>query len=363
VKRRSIHKDPIIDALRELTPFVGPHPDLAFLNPQCAEYQRIDNYQVGAASEVIERLTAILLNDPILQSFEDTTLQKSPGSEGFYPDTLRRMAQWLLAQSRKRTPEEVLDQLETFVRTNSVRVRHIVGLWGIHPSHPIDIYPGVTFMPLSLLPPSYWTDELTDVSVYRHLLPYKPMFTLRPKVNAALVQEFVQRPVFTSSSVRTRAEQEAVQATLRVVHAQYETMLEVARCLVLVDDSPVSPILNWYHPDDTPLFGGAQSGGWTGLEHIYRFGVPVKDFEEDSVKSLVNNYFRLDKATRDQLRVPLARLNSSMMQKQNIEDAAIDLGIALEALLTKERDHDAPVSYLLRLRGTHLLGGDPETRR
>jgi hypothetical protein len=119
--------DPIINALRELTPFVGPHPDLALLNPQCAEYQRIDNYQVDATSEVIERLTAILHNDPILQTFEDTTLQSTLGSEGFYPDTLRRMAQWLLAQSRKRTPEEVLDQLETFVRTNSVRVRHIVG--------------------------------------------------------------------------------------------------------------------------------------------------------------------------------------------------------------------------------------------
>lgn len=63
--------------------------------------------------------------------------------------------------------------------------------------------------------------------------------------------------------------------------------------------------------------------------------------------------------------MPLTRLNSSMMrtQKNEVEDAAIDLGIAMEALLTRDRDHDASVSYLLRLRGTLLLGGDPDTRR
>ena len=220
-------------------------------------------------------------------------------------------------------------------------------------------------MPLSSLPTSKWKDELTDVNVYRRSLPYNSMFTGRPQVDAALVQEFVQRPVFTSSRVRTQAEQETVRATVNVVRKQFETMMEVAQCLVLVDDSPVSVILSWYQPDDTPLFGGAQGGGISALEHIYRFGVTAKDFDQDSVKSLLSNYFRLDKATRDWLRVPLTRLNSSMVQTRTnkVNDAAIDLGIAMEALLTKERDHDAPISYLLRLRGTLLLGGNPDIRR
>ncbi len=190
-------------------------------------------------------------------------------------------------------------------------------------------------MPLSSLPTSNWKHELTDVNVYRHSLPYNSMFTGRPQVDAALVQEFVKRPVFTSSRVRTQAEQETVRATVNVVRKQFETMMEVAQCLVLVDDSPVSVILSWYQPDDTPLFGGAQGGGISALEHIYRFGVTAEDFDQDSVKSLLSNYFRLDKATRDWLHVPLTHLNSSMVQMRTnkVNDAAIDLGIAMEALL------------------------------
>lgn len=83
MKRRGVRKDLIISALRDLRRFVGPHPDLAFLNPQCAEYQRIDNYQVDASPDIIERLTVILRDAPILQCFEDTTLQSNPGSERF----------------------------------------------------------------------------------------------------------------------------------------------------------------------------------------------------------------------------------------------------------------------------------------
>lgn len=253
----SIGKGPIIYALNDLAPSVGPPPDLAALNPRCAEYQRIDNYQVGAASEIVERLTAVLRDDPILRRFENTTLQSSPGSEGFYGrDTLRRMAQWLLAQSRKRGPEEVVDQLETFVRTNSVRVRHVVALWGIHPSRQIEVHPGIRFVPLTSLPRSRYKDELTDVSVYRHPLPYERAFTLRPKADAALVQEFAQEPVFSSGRLRTEAEHQKAADTLGVVHEQHETMLEIARCLALAQNSAVYPILHWYHPDDTPLFGG-----------------------------------------------------------------------------------------------------------
>lgn len=51
------------------------------------------------------------------------------------------------------------------------------------------------------------------------------------------------------------------------------------------------------------------------------------------------------------------------MAHQPIEAAAIDLGIAAEALLTRDRDHDAPISYLLRTRGALLLGGSADERR
>jgi hypothetical protein len=52
-----------------------------------------------------------------------------------------------------------------------------------------------------------------------------------------------------------------------------------------------------------------------------------------------------------------------VLRQGPIVDQAIDLGIALEALLLHDIDGPEQLGFRLRLRGTLLLGGDLETRR
>jgi hypothetical protein len=63
------------------------------------------------------------------------------------------------------------------------------------------------------------------------------------------------------------------------------------------------------------------------------------------------------------LHVALDRLNRALIPPWgNLVDRAIDLGIALEALLLHDSDN-AELSYRLRLRGARLLDGDLAARR
>lgn len=65
--------------------------------------------------------------------------------------------------------------------------------------------------------------------------------------------------------------------------------------------------------------------------------------------------FNLDQKTRSELRVPLDRLNQSR-RHHNETEKAIDLGIALEALLLNDRERDDSIALPFRLRGAWLLG-------
>ncbi len=100
-------------------------------------------------------------------------------------------------------------------------------------------------------------------------------------------------------------------------------------------------------------------------QDTFYFSIDKQDYRVSEIQALVQKYQDLEDSTKKRLRTPLTRLNQGRRQLEHhsIEAAAIDLGIAAEALLTQDRDRDAPISFLLRTRGTLLLGGTPETRK
>jgi ribosomal protein S18 len=61
----------------------------------------------------------------------------------------------------------------------------------------------------------------------------------------------------------------------------------------------------------------------------------------------------------------LSRLNQGRrhLEHDTVEAAAIEFGISAEALLTQDRDANAPISFILRARGTLLLGGTSDERK
>jgi hypothetical protein len=83
---------------------------------------------------------------------------------------------------------------------------------------------------------------------------------------------------------------------------------------------------------------------------------------DEHVRELVEKYLDLGAHLKKKLAVPIQRLNQAL-KRLDMVDRAIELGVALEALLVDDRDHDAPISYLLRIRGSWLAGGTLEERK
>ena len=85
-------------------------------------------------------------------------------------------------------------------------------------------------------------------------------------------------------------------------------------------------------------------------------------FDAKIAQEIVASYWQLDSSTREALRTPLERLNLAI-RRVRVVDAAIDLGIALEALLLRDLPQDGPISYSMRLRGAWLWGGGAQGRK
>jgi hypothetical protein len=146
----------------------------------------------------------------------------------------------------------------------------------------------------------------------------------------------------------------------------YNSAEELALVVALCAPRPIFPLGQWYQrPIDLPLVGTL--GGYSGPtnDHPFYIAIDQQDYPVTEIEALVRRYRALDPNTRRRLRTPLSRLNQGRRQQAHhtVEAAAIDLGIAAEALLTQDRDPDAPISFTLRARGTLLLSGTPEERR
>lgn len=139
---------------------------------------------------------------------------------------------------------------------------------------------------------------------------------------------------------------------------------DILRCLTLLGPSGVVAVANWVElQDDVPFKG--YLGSFTPmfeLNYIASGCVEVSHDELEAIKSLLSNYINLDPTLKQFLLVPLIRLNYAIRKSTDI-DVAIDLGIALEALLTHGRTENDPISLIFRLRAAFFLGESDFDRR
>lgn len=83
---------------------------------------------------------------------------------------------------------------------------------------------------------------------------------------------------------------------------------------------------------------------------------------EQTCKRVLSKYLQATEQLLRTVQIPISRLNQYFNRFEQVE-AAIDLGIALEVLFVSDRDLDAPIGYLLRLRGAIWIGGGAARRR
>jgi Apea-like HEPN len=179
--------------------------------------------------------------------------------------------------------------------------------------------------------------------------------------SSALVTKLRYTPLFywpeghdDLKSYRTASEAAQLSVTTAVDHLHEARML-----LSLLELNPTYRMA-WVQAKDLSISEGMDLGWWSHQDGE----VPSYDFViESSHVELANAFFNIDTTTRrNVLHIPLDRLDRSLHEK-DFADRAIDLGIALEALLLHEQRGDrGELKFRLGLRGAWLAGEDANER-
>jgi Apea-like HEPN len=325
------------ERLRSLSSQIRPIKELEKFNPKSGFYEEIVNWHVDNSDGLVEQIVEVFSTIPQLSPYNEGRIRSSPTSTGSVHWS--SIANWLLAQARLRSADEVVTQLEESVSLDSAPMSEVIVLWGLHPTSPMKLTHDIYLVPITDLIPSRARDSVTGIDPN---LSVVGTFFPGPRCTAAIKRDFLH------TGILDKGEGQSIPsaATMR--------MKEIVKCLCLINDRPVCELASWYEcPLSTPIIGGVPGWGGQAVEHTFQFLIDPVNYDEISARSIVERFLNFTDSERQRLYIPLSRLNTALRSTDNA-DKALDLGIAIESLLGAGQDD---ISYKVRQRGTLLLGG------
>jgi hypothetical protein len=313
------------------------------LRPSDENYVRTQT-EVGITPAAFEAYVAALRVDPDMAAFDNTFANSAFGFGGGVSVGLPNMARLLLAQAiATQDVAGTVERLISFRAANSAAATAVVAVSGIKTSEPIKLGHDVSLIPITALPRS--TQRGIALRQDRG-----GFFGPRFPVTCAFTTQFKFEPVFYEP--KTPQPPTEIAAHLLVRKAQ--TLLEEALDLLGVLGVYPQFQMSWVQPDDW-LAGVAMNAGWQIAPSTHLAG--EAEVPKQEAEGLAAAYFALDPTKRAQvLRIPLDRLGRAGRER-DIADRAIDLGIALEALLLHDLEPDrGELGFRLSLRGAWLIG-------
>ncbi len=304
---------------------------------------------VTAPPGTLDELVATLAQQPDLDLFNGGYMNTGLG---VHKVTLDQLAKWLVAQSLTWNSQEALDRLDRFLHRQHQPALEILGIAGIELDRSVDLIKGIRLVPFSEIP------ELAAVEMLDRYgdgaIPYFDGISFRAPMSAAMVAHYSDLPRLSKDAP----------GPSDPIWSQLKRWIMYKACTVLTlfGPSAPAPAIYWIFSDPSvPLGQAGVSWGITPHE-IY----PTKAFQLkdclDEVQSLIARYFDLPALVQTSLEMVLTRLNLSM-RRMSPADAAVELRIALEALLARELDENAPIGYSIRLRGACLAASSAQDRR
>ena len=181
---------------------------------------------------------------------------------------------------------------------------------------------------------------------------------LRSPIRAALITRFAYQPVFYIPENPQPPEKMAA----KIPTGKAQDLLAEAASLLALAGTPSVYRMFWVQPEDWMMSAGITAGWqWSSSDPAISEQPVPQDIEAEAAA-----YFALPAADRNRyLRIPLDRLNRALLDR-DFADKAIDLGIALEALLLHESGDPrerGELKYRLGLRAAWLLGEDAAERQ
>jgi Apea-like HEPN len=317
-------KNAIVSILGRCSGASSSEPLLADLPPW------LERERIKTPPQLLADLVAALKEQEELAIFDDRMQQIVDGA---FRANLEQLAHWLIRRAARVGPENAVEDLRRYVSSDKYEVEETCLLDGVTIAESIEVADGISLIPFQQLPDSRHKEMFTPTMWnYRLSHPRAALTckTLYPKHHGAEMVDLIRRQ---------------------------DEFADIVLVLTLI--GPGCPVviaswtraLDWVPMSDHAIassrpFGAGQAKGIVDLSTA----------ETEKLRSLYSLFKNLPSDERRHLRVPLDRLNRASRWTDRTT-AAIELGIAFEALLLNDLDDDrGELSVRLRLRGARLLG-------
>lgn len=294
----------------------------------------------------------------VLKAFRDISLESHLENgrlelpDGYsYEINARLVAQWLIARGFNSEPEAAIEELRGLLEECPRRFWVCFGLSGIEVSGKVDMGNGMFLCDIASAPASPHLEHYSGRTPETGRLSPVDHYS---QAKAVLVMERLE-PV--------RLRHGPFQIGSLPLFPERTQMHRVIQCLPLFGPNAATVVADWRQMDEgvsIPGFdwrprGGSAIGDLRTLRSLPFFDDPRR-------LEIISRFLELSDSRRMVLSVGLSRFTQAM-RRDHIEDRAIELRIALEALLSSDRNHNTPISHLIRQRGGIALGTSPEDRK
>jgi len=250
------------------------------------------------------------------------------------------LAGWLVRIALEESPEIAVNYLRQYVESVELPFLASLAVGGIEITNRSPLGGGLEIIPWEQYPDSH---EKRTISGLFH----PPLAWQRP--SAVIVSEEIFEKLNLSSKQHDDYK--------HVVYS-FSRFRDAMLCIGL--SGPVAPyaLASWLEP---PAWGSFTSGGFS-LPELIGFPKlkPMVSSTLEDARTLHESFLATDEDFRVVLRLAMERLNSAMLRKSPV-DAAIDLGIALEAIFLEDVAGSELV-FRLKLRASRFLRDDLDER-
>lgn len=298
-----------------------------------------------------EQLTNLILTDPRFPGEKTKFIRHFDGSSQIYPHDIGRTL--LTRALRHEGPDEAISWMLKVLGTKSATGSVVQALWGVSVDKEFQLTPNVQIAPFATLPDTRQKEIVRQSFMQMMRAPHSGGLGFRePK--AVLIAKVTVDPVIVDSDDLEKRD------NTENFFAMNNALTDITLALTAIGPRSSLTSAKWFSFDDPDLDeAGIGSGySWPHIEilPIWPANFPLLDPVE--APQVVQDYLSLPEPVRRHVRVALHRLNQAQ-RRTNIGDQAVELAIALEALLG---DSQGEMTHKIKSRAARLIGGTDEVR-
>jgi|GEM_PF-5703645 len=302
--------------------------------------------------EIKKQFVEYLKENSELEIFNGTMMQFANVAHRIEIDDLWR---WLLRKAANSGVEAAVDNLEQYLIQDRVPGYSILVINGLEVNSALDLSDGISLIPIADLPLSLNKKGLLNKE-RKFGFTMISLFREEHSKAALILKTFGRKPI----------KGDGIENVLSVNETMFSKLEEACFCLTLIENCSPTPFISWWEPAEwtpcLPLINGS-SNSFKEDDFINRTLFKLTDPRLRQRAQEIHKLFSdLSDNVKLSLMVPLERLNLAKRKSRSV-NAAIDLGIAFEALFLQESSPSTQLSLALRLRAAWLLGGNEQDRK